>query len=234
MGNNNIINRTELPDILSDDEFDYYFKQFSGGNLDALDILVEHNLRLVYWYIDKNINCETIDYDEVFSVGLEALLESFYTFDMSKNVKFSTYATICIRNKILKYFRSESKHDKVISLDETISDSHNTDTLGDRLVDDNITLEERIIETDLNDYQKQIIAKTLETLNDIDKKIVMLYFGFLDGKVHVQKEICKILGISQSQISKRLSNILKEFRKNLELDSEYDSDKRKLLARKVA
>ena len=44
---------------------------------------------------------------------------------------------------------------------------------------------------------------------NIDREIVKLYFGFYNGRVHSQREICEVLGLSQSQISKRLNKTLK-------------------------
>lgn len=230
-----IINKSKLPDVLSDDEFNYYFKQFSEGNLDVLDILVIHNLRLVYWYVDNNINCEELDYNEVISVGIEALIESFYSFDTSRDIKFSTYATICIRNKILKYLRTENKYrDKFISLDIPMFDSDNAATFGEILVDDSINFEEDVIEKDLNIYFKKEIALILDNLNDVDRKIIMLYFGFYDRRIYVQREICEMLGLSQSYVSKRLSRTLKRIREMLEESLEYDISKEMSLVKKAA
>jgi len=229
-----IINKTKLPDKLTDKEFVYYFEQFKMGDTNSLDKLVMHNLKLVYWYIDENINCETLDYNEVICVGIEALIESFYTYDIDRNVKFSTYATICIRNKLLKYLRNESKHcDKVLSLDEPISDSHNFDTFGDVLMDTNVDLEMDTIESDYDDFLKIEIKKILDNLSDIDRKIIMLYFGFYDGKAYVQKEICSLLGISQSYVSKRLIRSLNSIKLLLK-NSFYDEYDKELLIRKVA
>lgn len=230
-----IINRTKLPDVLSDFEFDYYFRQFSLGNLDVLDILVEHNLRLVYWYVDENINCEGLDYNEVVSIGVEALIESFYSFDTSRNVKFSSYATICIRNKILKYLRTENSYrDKMISLDNPMTEGDNADTFGEMLIDDSIDMEEDMIEKELNIYLKKEIALILNDLDELDRKIIMLYYGFYDGRIYVQREICEMLGLSQSYVSKRLSRTLKGIREMLKESVLYDNSKERLLTRKVA
>ena len=231
---NDFFNKKSLPEILSEDEFDYYFKEFKSGNSGALNILVSHNIRLVYWYIDGNINCEGIQYNEVFSVGLEALVEAFNSFDLNQKVKFSTFATVCIRNKILKYFRSESKHNKVTSLDELISDSHNANTLGDRIIDYSINIEDDYIEKENDLYLKEEIIKILNSFSELDKQIIMLYFGFYNNREYVQKEICEILNISQSQVSRRLASLLKKFRMQLNGLENEDNFKEQSFGRSVA
>ena len=227
---NSTINRTKLPNPLSDEQFNYHYNNFLEGDYKSLEILVLHNLRLIYWYIDKNINCEELEYDEIFSVGIEALIESFYSFNNKNGAKFSTYATICIRNKILKYFRNENKHNKNLSLDRYITDSNNSDTFGELVAEDNlnqenslITMEEELEEKDTNEYYKRHISAILNNLNSVDQEIIKLSFGFYD-RIYVQREICQKLGLSQSQVSKRLSKTLKYIKENLENDKTISLD----------
>ena len=222
MYNRNIINKISLPQVLKDEEFNYYYKQFLEGNYEALEILVLHNLRLVYWYIEKNINCEESEYDEIFSTGIEALIESFYSFKSDNGAKFSTYATICIRNKILKYFRSKNKYKKNMSLDTLITDSYNSDTFGEFITENDLniennlaTMEEELEERDMDEYYKIQIKSILINLNKVDREIIKLAFGFYD-RIYTQTEISKKLGISQSQVSKKMSKALKYIKENIE------------------
>jgi len=233
MGDNNIINKKKLPDILSDSEFEYYFKKFIDGNIDALNILVVHNIKLVYWYIDNNIECDSFNYDDIFSVGLEALLEAFYKFDLDKNIKFSTFATVCIRNKICKYFRSESKHNKVVSFDNFISDGYDADTYADMLIDYNINIEDDFIENDLDMYLKCEVIRILDSFDELEKKIIMFYYGFYD-KCYTQQEISKKLGISQPKVSRLLSESLRKFRMQLDVLDSKSSVKGKKIIKRVA
>ena len=210
MVNGSIINKIKLPNILVEDEFNYYHKKFLNGDYKSLEVLVLHNLKLVYWYIDKYINSLDISYDDVFSVGVEALIESIYNYDVNKSSKFSAYAIRAIRDKISKYFRSENIYNKymILHLDDYILDDVDSDTFGD-MIFDSFNIEDEIIDLEMNTYYKEIINKIIYSLNDIDREIVKLYFGFYNGRVHSQREICEMLGLSQSQISKRLSKTLK-------------------------
>ena len=213
-----ILNYTELPDVLSDLEFNYYFEQFKLGDFSMLDKLVLHNLKLVYWYIDTYIKCSLDEYEEIFSVSCEALIESLYKYDISKGVKFSTYLIPCIKNKILKYFRNEKKYKNIISFDDTVYDGSDT-CYKDFIVDSNYSFEDEIIDDDLLEYRKKIIKIEIDNLNDIDREIFLLYFGFVNNKTYGQSDIAKKLGITQSCVSKRLSKMLKRIK-----DRVFDED----------
>lgn len=230
----NIINEKTLPKPLSDMEFDCYYKQFREGNIEARDILIYHNIRLVYWYIKLHIRCEISEFDDVLSLGMEALVESIYNFDSDRGIEFSTYVTACVRNKILKYFRSEEKYKKVMSLDTPISDSDDADSFLDMLMDDSLDLEQDIVEKDLISFRSRIINAELETLNEVDRMIVKMYFGFCDGKLYSQREIALALGFSQSQISKRLSRTIKGLKNKIELIEQENIDIEMRLVKRAA
>ena len=231
VGNN--INRIKLPDLLLEDEFTYHHIQFKNGDFKSLELLIMHNLKLVYWYIDNYVNCNINDYDDIFSIGVEALIETIYNYDIDKNSKFSAYAIRGIRDKICKYFRKKNIYNKymVYHLDDYILDNIDSDTFGEMLSYD-INIEDEILDMEMNKYYKEIINKIINSLNDIDREIIKLYFGFYDDRVHVQREICEILGLSQSQVSKRLSRTLKYIKNNIE--DEMDSSKTFKLINKVA
>ena len=100
------------------------------------------------------------------------------------------------------------------------------------MLSDDINIEDEILDMEMNKYYKEIINKIINSLNDIDREIIKLYFGFYDDRVYVQREICEILGLSQSQVSKRLSRTLKYIKNNIE--DEMASSKTFKLINKVA
>ena len=59
------------------------------------------------------------------------------------------------------------------------------------------------------------IILELDKMDDIDRLIVSLYFGFIDSRIYGQSEIAKKIGLSQGQVSKRLSRTLKQIRSSL-------------------
>ena len=227
---NKFINNTSFSEI-DEEKFIYYFKRFLDGDYSSLDILVNANMKLVYWYIDNYIVCNSDEYDEIFSVSCEALMESFYKYDFNKGVKFSTFLITCIRNKILKYFRNEKKYKNIISLDEEMYDDSDM-TFKDMIID-NSSFEEDIVDRYDFEYKKNIIMLELEKLSEVDRKIIGLYFGFIDGKIYGQSEISKMIGLSQGYVSKRISRVLKQIRNRIVLLESEDNKENKIL-KKVA
>ena len=227
---NKFIKNTSFSEI-DEEKFIYYFKRFLDGDYSSLDILVNANMKLVYWYIDNYVVCSSDEYDEIFSASCEALMESFYKYDFNKGVKFSTFLITCIRNKILKYFRNEKKYKNIISLDEEMYDDSDM-TFKDMIID-NSSFEEDIVDRYDFEYKKNIIMLELEKLSDIDRKIISLYFGFIDGKIYGQSEISRMIGLSQGYVSKRISRVLKLIRNRIVLlESEENKDNK--ILKKVA
>ena len=75
------------------------------------------------------------------SIGTIGLIKAIDTFDISKNIKLSSYASRCIENEILMHFRNNKKSSQDISLNDTIDTDKdgNPLTLMDIMaVDDNI------------------------------------------------------------------------------------------------
>ena len=132
-------------------------------------------------------------YDEdLFMVGIEGLLKAIDKYDPSKGVAFATYATPAIRNQIFMSFR---KKEITISrsLDELVS-----------IRDAEVPLKELIADT--VDIASEVVAEicsnsVLDILTEKERKIVDLR---LCGKK--QREIAKMMNLSQSYVSKILKS----------------------------
>ena len=79
--------------------------------------LIEHNLRLVM-YIAKRFESKKLDMQDLVSVGAIGLIKAVDSYKLDKNIKLATYASRCIENEILMYFRSNNKYSKDISINE--------------------------------------------------------------------------------------------------------------------
>ena len=81
-----------------------YLERCAQGDLEARNLLVEHNLRLVA-HIVKKYYAQTGDQDDLISIGTIGLIKGISTFKADKNVKLATYASRCIENAILSQMR---------------------------------------------------------------------------------------------------------------------------------
>ncbi len=97
------VDTSKLP-VLKNTEMRELFKQLQSGELSAREKLVNGNLRLVLSVIQRfNNRGEYVD--DLFQVGCIGLMKSIDNFDLSQNVKFSTYAVPMIIGEIRRYLR---------------------------------------------------------------------------------------------------------------------------------
>ena len=89
-----------FPKPLTEAEERYYVKQAAEGDLEARNILIERNLRLVA-HIMKKYYAVAADQEDLISIGTIGLIKGITTFDGSKGSRLATYAARCIENAIL-------------------------------------------------------------------------------------------------------------------------------------
>ncbi|MCK8826487.1 RNA polymerase sporulation sigma factor SigG [Natroniella acetigena] len=100
------VNTSELP-VLSNKEMRKLFKKMQQGDKTARNTIVGGNLRLVLSVLQRfNNRGEPID--DLFQVGCIGLMKSIDNFDLSKNVKFSTYAVPMIIGEIKRHLRDNN------------------------------------------------------------------------------------------------------------------------------
>ena len=85
---------------LTPEEEQHYLQEYQQGSLEAKNILIERNLRLVA-HIVKKYQGTPEDLDDLISIGTIGLIKAIHTFDASKSSRLSTYAARCIDNAIL-------------------------------------------------------------------------------------------------------------------------------------
>jgi len=75
-------------------------ERMAKGDVEARNLLIEHNLRLVA-HIVKKYYSQTGDQDDLISIGTIGLIKGISTFKPDKNVRLATYVSRCIENAIL-------------------------------------------------------------------------------------------------------------------------------------
>lgn len=89
-----------FPKPLSRTEEQEYLVRWARGDVEARNLLVEHNLRLVA-HIMKKYYTQTDDVDDLISIGTIGLIKGVNTYKPDKGVRLATYASRCIENTIL-------------------------------------------------------------------------------------------------------------------------------------
>ena len=91
---------SSFPKPLTLEEERYYLEKSAAGDLDARNVLIERNLRLVA-HIMKKYYTQTSDQEDLISIGTIGLIKGISTFDASKGARLATYAARCVENAIL-------------------------------------------------------------------------------------------------------------------------------------
>ncbi len=93
--------------VLKHEEMTELFKKYQSGDLKAKDELVNGNLKLVLSILKKYQN-KTDNMDDLFQIGCIGLIKAIDNFDLSHEVKFSTYAVLMIEGEIKRYLRDNN------------------------------------------------------------------------------------------------------------------------------
>jgi len=100
------VNTSKLP-VLKNDEMRRLFREMQAGEPKARETLIQGNLRLVLSVIQRfNNRGEYVD--DLFQVGCIGLIKAIDNFDLSQNVRFSTYAVPMIIGEIRRYLRDNN------------------------------------------------------------------------------------------------------------------------------
>ncbi len=201
-----------LPPPLEPDEENTMLKALAKGDNNARQTLVERNLRLVV-YIAKKFENTGIGIEDLISIGTIGLMKAINTFNTEKNIKLATYASRCIENEILMYLRRSNKLKGEISIDEPLNQDGdgNELLLSDILGTDN-DVTSRAIEDEVD---RKLLRASMQKLNNREKNIMELRFGFISGNEKTQKEVADMLGISQSYISRLEKKIINKMKKEI-------------------
>lgn len=205
-----------LPPPLKGEEERKVIDQAVSGNQKARDTLIEHNLRLVVYVAKRYDNSTNCPLEDLISIGTIGLVKAINTFKADKNIKLATYASRCIENEILMYLRKNNKIRYEISLDEPLNIDYdgNELLLGDIVGTEDDLVEQEMMKSD----QRKLFYEALKDLNQREKEILILRYGLSNHDELTQKDVAKLLGISQSYISRLEKKIIKKLRNQLNFD----------------
>ena len=188
----------------------YYLEKYAEGDIDAKNILVEKNLRLVA-HIIKKYQTTDDEAEDLFSIGTIGLMKGIISFNPDKKVKLGTYAAKCIENEILMYLRSKKKLSKEISLYEPIGTDRegNEIHLFDIVENDSF---DALLNISLQNDIKLLYSKLESVLTPRERMILKMRYGLYCEEEHTQLEIAKKLGISRSYVSRIEKSAIKKLR----------------------
>lgn len=188
-----------FPKPLSPKEEREYLEKYASGDINARNVLIERNLRLVAHIIKKYYTAAQ-EQDDFISIGTIGLIKGINTFKPSKGTRLATYAARCIENEILMHFRSVKRLAGEVSLSESID----TDKEGNSLaLMDVISSENNLLErVDNSDVEKKLHSYIKERLNSREREIIAMRYGLYNIQPKTQREIASRCSISRSYVSR--------------------------------
>lgn len=229
------------------------FKQ--RPSIDTRNFILMHYIKLVKEIASRiaPIYKNHFEFDDLYSCGIFGLMDAIEKFDVTKGIKFATYATWRIKGSIIDQIREqdwlpksmrqkfknieeayktiEKKTGKYPSDDEVasylnVSVKDVTKTLNDSYYYQIISMDEQIMDIAnfdgsdntqipenhyIQNEVKETLLKTIDKLTDNEKMVVSLYyFNELN-----QKEIGKVMGLTESRISQLHSRALLKLATNI-------------------
>lgn len=191
------------PRLLTKREETELSERAAGGDIKARDKLIEHNLRLVAYIINKHYG-DSRDIEDLISIGTIGLIRAAETFDPAKDISFSTYASTCIQNQVKMYFRKNKHRANELYLNDPIDVDKNGNelTMAD-IFSDNVCVDD---EVDLKINMQKLYRFVNEVLDDREREIIVKRYGLSVNRRAVrpmtQREIADQLGISRSYVSR--------------------------------
>ena len=202
-----------FPKPLSAAEERRCLEQAAAGDLEARNKLIEHNLRLVA-HIVKKYYTPNGDQDDLISIGTIGLIKGINTFKSDKKVRLATYASRCIENEILMYFRSQRKNQGEVSLSDAIDGEGEGNALS---LMDTICVDDDMLENlDTKESCRQVRRCVAQALDQREVLIVTLRYGLSGKHPLTQREVAARCGISRSYVSRIEKRALKKLQEAME------------------
>ena len=195
---------------LSEEEEKLYLQKYKDGDLEAKNILIEKNMRLVAHMVKKYITNDR-NIEDLLSVGTIGLIKAVNTFNSGKSCRLATYAAKCIDNELLMMLRSEKRKAREVSIYEPIG----TDKEGNEIslieivkADDVDVVEEYML--------RQNISKVFQFIDELltarEREIIILRYGLFGHEEITQRELATKLDISRSYVSRIEKKALRKLR----------------------
>lgn len=168
---------------------------------------IEDNIGLVYHHLHKH----NLGFNEdAYSYALEALWKAAISFDASNGANFCTYASTCIYNQIMRYFRDTAQQQRLdtVSMDAELNED------GFSLLD-NLVGDEDVCSEQYNVIQDAMCAALDKVRNDKHRQVVILW---IESNFEMkQRVLAKESGLTQAQVSRIINVFRNKLKKELEV-----------------
>lgn len=204
---------TVFPQPLGKEEEQALIERMLAGDAEAGNALIEHNLRLAA-HIARKYAQPGVDRDDLVSIGTLGLIKAVRTFRPEAG-RLSGYASRCIENEILMYFRARRKEKNTVLMGEAAA----RDGEGDEVpLSELLGTEPDVVSREAENAIEAGRALRLmgEVLDAREVEVIRLRYGLSDGEPRQQRDVARRLGISRSYVSRIEKKALEKLRRALD------------------
>jgi RNA polymerase sporulation-specific sigma factor len=202
-----------FPKPLTKEEELEWIEKLRNGDKDARNVLINHNLRLVAHIVKKYSN--SLEADDLISVGTIGLIKAVDSFDGSKGFLLSTYASRCIENEILMLIRANKKHKDVVSLNTVLAPKVDSDEMELASLIPSEDEDDVFHQVETGYLMQEVLKEMDKSLSPMEQEIIKYRYGICGYDLKTQKEVADIFNISRSYISRIETRVLKVLQKRL-------------------
>ncbi|MBO5394748.1 MAG: sigma-70 family RNA polymerase sigma factor [Clostridia bacterium] len=207
-----------FPKPLTKEEELLWVDRLADGDEKAREVLINHNLRLVAHIVKKYSN--SLEADDLISVGTIGLIKAVDSFKGNKGVLLSTYASRCIENEILMLIRANKKHKDTLSLNTILAPKADSDDMELANLIPAESEEDVFAQVETQVLMQDVVKVMEKSLTQMEQEILKYRYGIMGYPQKTQKEVADIFNISRSYISRIESKILKILQKNISKNKE--------------
>lgn len=201
-------NGGSFPRPLSAEDERHYLALAAEGDEEARAVLIERNLRLVA-HIVKKYYSSACEQDDLISIGTVGLIKGISSYRPEKGVRLATYASRCVENEILMYFRSLRKSAGDVSLSEALdNDGEGGLSIQDVLYEEDDILERLSLREDAVRLRRFVESE----LSQRERELITLRYGLNGGAPLPQREVASRMNISRSYVSRLEKRALEKLR----------------------
>ena len=209
----NLRARSSFPKPLERAEEQRLIEAMFAGDAGAANALIEHNLRLVA-HIAKKYAQDGVDQDDLVSIGTLGLIKAVQTFKPEAG-KLTSYASRCIENEMLMFFRANKKHRNTLLFGESLgADKDGNEIELSELLGTDPDIVSDAAETAIESGRA---LRLMDRVLDVrEQSVIVQRYGLRDDEPRPQHEVAKRMGISRSYVSRIEKKALRKLREAME------------------
>lgn len=175
--------------------------------------IANQNYQLIYhwanYYLKLQVDKSAVmDLDGLVSACQMGFVCALKTYKKNSGIRFTTYASECMKNQIFADLKKERRKIRTVSIDDTGEDENPDHNLLYQVVDESVNVEDEVVASEATGT----LLSAINQLNENEKFLICSLFGVGGVPKRTQVQLAQILNVTQANISKSKKVVLKKLR----------------------